>query len=133
MRAAHDPRFPPLSEFHRELAAAELAGEISEFYALGLQAIIAMGDDSGFADDYLDMAELVAASDAERTTVAEWRRLYAHVQRVPGPCVTPRQTPPRECGSLDDDHLIALRTGLVNMLCELGARVDGDHGSSQAA
>jgi len=135
-RAATDPQFPPLSTFHRELAAAELAGEISEFYALGLQAILSMADGAGVADDYLDMAELVAESVVERATVAQWRTLNSQWQ--PGSChrATPRQTLRWALGSPDDDKLIALGAGLVDMLRQigvLGARLNGEQGSSQAA
>jgi hypothetical protein len=60
-------------EFRRDLARAELAGEISEFHALVCHAILALADGSELAADYLMMAEAVAASPHERAVVAETR------------------------------------------------------------
>lgn len=135
LRAAHDPQFPQLTDLLRELAAAELAGEISEFYSLGLQAIVSMANATGFADDYLNMAALVAESSMERMILAQWRTLSEQPQ--PGARHgRRRQTLRRNDESLDDDKLIALGTGLLDMLRQigvLGGRLHRDQGSSQAA
>lgn len=63
-------------EFRDELARAEIAGELSEFYALNFQAILAMVEGSEFASDYLEMAEAVAASPHERAVLAETLAAY---------------------------------------------------------
>ena len=88
-----DPRFravrsPPIAaaiqepppactcrELHRELARAELSGEISELEALGLQAILAMAAGSEFAVDYLEMADAVASSPQELALTARTRAM----------------------------------------------------------
>jgi hypothetical protein len=62
--------------FRSALARAELAGEISEFYALICHAILALADGSEFAGDYLMMAEAVAASPYEQAVVAETRTTH---------------------------------------------------------
>src|SRR5580765_6432283 len=54
------------AEFRHELARAELSGEISEFYALSFQAVLAMAEGSELATEYLEMAEAVASSPYER-------------------------------------------------------------------
>lgn len=59
--------------FRQEMLRAELSGEISEFYSLCFQAILEHVDNSGFAGDYLEMAESIAASDHERATAAKMR------------------------------------------------------------
>jgi hypothetical protein len=59
-----------------ELSRAELAEEISEFCALNFHAILAVVERSGLANDYLLMAEAVAASAYERAIVAENRAAY---------------------------------------------------------
>jgi hypothetical protein len=64
------------AEFRHELARAELAGEISEFYALSFQAVLAMAEGSELAADYLEMAEAVASSPYERAVIAEDRAAY---------------------------------------------------------
>jgi hypothetical protein len=64
------------AEFRHELARAELAGEISEFYALSFQAVLAMADGSELATEYLEMAEAVASSPYERAIIAEDRAAY---------------------------------------------------------
>jgi hypothetical protein len=122
MRAARDPRFPQLREFHRELADAELAGEISEFYALGLQAIIAMANDAEFATDYLDMAESIADSGPERNLLAQWRSIYEQLQSDSCHSATQRRpsAPRRDLDGPDDDELIALRGSLLDMFRQLG-------------
>src|ERR1041384_2604142 len=63
-------------EFRVELARAELAHEISEFYALSFQAILAVTEGAEFARDYLEMAEAVASSPYELAIVAEGRAAY---------------------------------------------------------
>lgn len=62
--------------FRHELARAELDGEISEFYALSFQAVLAMAEDSEHAADYLEMAEAVASSPYEQAIIAEDRAAY---------------------------------------------------------
>jgi hypothetical protein len=64
------------AEFHHELARAELAGEISEFYALSFQAVLAMAEGSELAAEYLEMAEAVASSPYEWAIIAEDRAAY---------------------------------------------------------
>ncbi|HEX8111253.1 MAG TPA: hypothetical protein VF516_26170 [Kofleriaceae bacterium] len=64
------------AELRRELARAELGGEISEFYALSFQAVLAMAEGSELAADYLEMAEAVASSPYERAIIAEDRAAY---------------------------------------------------------
>lgn len=64
------------AEFRHELARAELAGEISEFYALSFQAVLAMAEGSELAAEYLEMAEAVASSPYERAIIAEDRAAY---------------------------------------------------------
>jgi tetratricopeptide (TPR) repeat protein len=63
-------------EFRDELARAEMAGELSEFYVLNFQAILAVMEDSEFANDYLEMAEAVAASPYELAVIAENRAAH---------------------------------------------------------
>jgi type II secretory pathway predicted ATPase ExeA len=60
-------------EFRDELARAELAGDVSEFYALSSRAALAILEGTELASDYLDMAEAVASSPHERAVVAEQR------------------------------------------------------------
>jgi hypothetical protein len=64
------------AEFRHELARAELAGEISEFYALSFEAVLAMAEGSELAAEYLEMAEAVASSPYERAIIAEDRAAY---------------------------------------------------------
>lgn len=64
------------AEFRHELARAELDGEISEFYALSFQAVLAMAEGSELAADYLEMAEAVASSPYEHAIIAEDRAAY---------------------------------------------------------
>jgi hypothetical protein len=70
LRAARDEGY---SHIHRELARAELVGTISEFQALSLQAILAIAEESEFANEYLDMAEAVAVSPIELAAISGWR------------------------------------------------------------
>lgn len=64
-----------VTELFKAVAAAELTGALSQFHALGFQAIFAMGTDSEFAGDYLKMAESLAASPAQVELVSFWRGL----------------------------------------------------------
>lgn len=64
------------AEFRHELARAELGGEISEFYALSFQAVLAMAEGSELAAEYLEMAEAVASSPYEQAVIAEDRAAY---------------------------------------------------------
>ena len=70
-------------ELREELASAEIAGEISEFCALTGQAILAVVEKSGFANDYLEMAEAVASSPYELTIIAESLAIYDSPQEKP--------------------------------------------------
>lgn len=83
MRAARAPTLT-LDEFQDELTRAELAGEISEFYALGVQAIFSLAYSSGFAPDYLGMAEFVIRNDSERAVMGQWRALQQLVEADDG-------------------------------------------------
>ena len=47
--------------------------EISEFYGLCIQALLAITEGSRFATDYIEMAEAVAATRHEHAVVAETR------------------------------------------------------------
>ncbi|HEX3765499.1 MAG TPA: hypothetical protein VHW23_42680 [Kofleriaceae bacterium] len=58
-------------EYRSELARAEAAGEVSEFYALSYLAIVEMSEGSEFASDYLEMAEAVASAPYELVVAAE--------------------------------------------------------------
>lgn len=74
---ACSPRYRGLHEY---LARAERDGELSEFYALMIQAILAMSDESEFAIDYLEMAEAVAETAHEHAIVAETRLAHDWLQ-----------------------------------------------------
>src|SRR5688572_16460646 len=54
------------SEVRDELARAEITEEITEFYTLNFQAILAMIEGSELASVYLEMAEAVASSPYEQ-------------------------------------------------------------------
>jgi hypothetical protein len=75
--AAHD-------EFRRELARAEGAGELAEFYVLSFHAIVTMSEGSELASEYLEMAEAVAASPYELIVVTENWTTYDLLQDNPG-------------------------------------------------
>ena len=70
-------------EFRGELARAEMTGEISEFYVLNSQAILAVVEGSEFASEYLEMAEAVASSPYELAVIAENRAAYDLLQGNP--------------------------------------------------
>lgn len=70
-------------EFRDELARAEIFGEIPEFYALNLQAVLAMTEGSEFANEYLEMAEAVASTPYELAVIAESRAAYDLLQGNP--------------------------------------------------
>jgi hypothetical protein len=70
-------------EFRGEVARAELAGDISEFYALSFQAVLAMAEGSELASEYLEMAEAVASSPYELAIIAEDRAAYDLLQGDP--------------------------------------------------
>lgn len=63
-------------EFRDELARAELTEDLSEFYTLNYQAILAVAEGSEFAGEYLEMAEAVASSPHELAMIAETRAAY---------------------------------------------------------
>jgi hypothetical protein len=70
-------------EFRDELVRAEIAGQISEFYALNFQAILAVVEGSEFASDYLEMAAAVASSPYELAVIAENHAAYDLLQGNP--------------------------------------------------
>lgn len=117
MRAARDPTLA-LDEFQDELTRAELAEEISEFYALGVQAIFSLANESGFAPDYLAMAEVVISCDAERAAMMHWRtlqQLVALEHRGDGPAGVTALLG-RRSQTLDDESLAALGAKLLDTL-----------------
>lgn len=62
--------------FRDELARAEIAEDLSEFYALNFQATLAVVEGSGVAEEYLEMAEAVASSPYELAVIAETRAAH---------------------------------------------------------
>lgn len=82
LRTSASPTHRALQSY---LARAELHGEISEFCALCMQALLAMSEESEFAEEYLEMAEAVASSPLERALVAETRTVHAWLQSHPPP------------------------------------------------
>lgn len=69
----------------QELTRAELAGEISEFHALVLRAIVAMIEerDPDFVSSYLEMAGVVARTDHEVTMVVDMQSAYDSLSMTP--------------------------------------------------
>lgn len=61
-----------------ELTRAELAGEISEFHALVLRAIVGMIEerDPNFVSSYLEMAGVVASTAHELAMVVDMQSTY---------------------------------------------------------
>jgi hypothetical protein len=116
MRAVHAPTLV-VDEFQDALTRAELAEEISEFYALGVQAIFNLANESGFAGDYLAMAELVIGSTTERTVMTHWRTLQQQMelQRGGGPECIPALLG-RRAQTLDDESLAALGVAVLETL-----------------
>jgi hypothetical protein len=74
------------ADLRAELLRAEMAGELSEFHALGFQAVLAMAEGNACVDDYLEMAEAVAVEEYELAIVAGIRATRDRVQHfvVPG-------------------------------------------------
>ena len=66
------------AELYQELTRAEIAGDISEFYALVMRAIVSMIEDQDPEDviSYLDMAGAVASTAHERAMVGDMRSSY---------------------------------------------------------
>jgi hypothetical protein len=114
MRAAHAPTLA-LDEFQDELTRAELAEEISEFYALGVQAIFNLANESGFAGDYLAMAELVIGSTTEHTVMTHWRTLQQLVE-LQGESEGLPALLGRRALTLDDESLAALGVAVQDTL-----------------
>jgi hypothetical protein len=83
LRMLRTPASPTHRALQSHLARAELLGEISEFCALCMQALLAMSEESEFAEDYLEMAVDVASSPLERAIVAEMRMAYDWLQAHP--------------------------------------------------
>lgn len=102
-------------DYRSELARAEAAGEVSEFYALSYLAIVEMTEGTEFATDYLEMAEAVAAAPYELVIAAENWTTY---DLLPGSARAARE---RCLATLDqliqNDHL--WRDVLV-AVCRLG-------------
>jgi hypothetical protein len=69
--------------FREELRQSEAAGELPEFYVLDFQAIVAMIEGTDLVNDYLEMAEAVAASPHEVAIVAEHRAAYGLLRGDP--------------------------------------------------
>lgn len=70
-------------QLHRCLRRAELGGDLSEFCAVSLHAILEMSEQSDFAIDYLEMAEAVAVSPYERAIASETRMAYDWLKASP--------------------------------------------------
>jgi hypothetical protein len=73
----------PRNELQDELTRAELSGELTEFYALLLRAIIGMLEDRepAFVLHYLEMAKVAAASCVEQGVVETHRTIFDSPQR----------------------------------------------------
>ncbi len=101
--------------YRSELARAEVDGELSEFYALSYQAILAMTEGSELASDYLEMAEAAAASPYELVVAAENRTTYDLLED------TPRAAIERCLATLDNlDQNEHLWRDLLMAVCRLG-------------
>ena len=113
LRALRQPVSPRrYDELHGYLARGELTGEISEFCALNIQALLAMSEESEFAIDYLQMAEAVACSPQERAIVAETRIAHVWLQANPAAMTRSNQTllvDGCQAGELWDTLVSALR------------------------
>ena len=89
------------------MTRAEIIGEISEFHALFLRAILAMieGSDSERVHDYLDMAEIATNSQHERAAIAEVRAAYdarpTDLLALVARCLASLDLPCRPCGRID--------------------------------
>jgi hypothetical protein len=96
LRALKQPRSSRSSrrynELHGYLGRGELAGEISEFCALSILALLEMSEESELAIDYLNMAEMVASSPQERAIVAETRIAHDWLQADPAGTTRSSQT-----------------------------------------
>lgn len=135
-RDVRDPSFPSLDTFHYEIARAELAGEIAEFYALGIQAIVYMADGSDAAVDYLNMADCVAVSPLEQAVGLQWRTMYQELQASNSRDNAELQAWASSLDNADDDMLLTLVDHLLNALRCLGilkTRGNDGQGGSQAA
>jgi hypothetical protein len=112
LRTSASPTHRALQSY---LARAELLGEISEFCALCMQALLAMSEESEFAEEYLEMAETVASSPLERGIVAETRMVYDWLQTQPFAAAERIQTTlVRDC------QAVAGWNELVAALCRAG-------------
>lgn len=103
------------SALYRALARAEIAGEISEFYALTMQAIFAIAEDNSFAIDYLAMADAVAETSHEHEIAGEARGTYEWL--LDNPAVT---TPCMQTARTQSGETMALWNEVVVALCRLG-------------
>lgn len=102
-------------ELYGYLADAEFRGELSEFYALAIQATLAISEKSEFSTDYLEMAEAVTSSHIERGIIAEIRVTYDWLKSKPNAAT--------ECfqETLGDDCQAGELWGrLLVALCRLG-------------
>lgn len=101
--------------YRSELTRAEVDGELSEFYALSYQAILAMTEGSEFASDYLEMAEAAASSPYELVVAAENWTTYDLLED------TPRAAIERCLATLDHlDQNEHLWRDLLMAVCRLG-------------
>jgi hypothetical protein len=99
-------------QVQKRLAQAESRGELSEFYALCLRSMAAISHGAEFAVDYLEMAELVAATTDELELVTEIR--FAHDRLQASRLVATADRPlahPRRYGPA------SLWTSLLHLFC----------------
>lgn len=88
------------------MTRAEINGEISEFQALFLRAILAMieGSDTEPVRDYLDMAEFATSSQHERAAIAEARAACharpTDLRALVARCLASLDLPCRPCGRI---------------------------------
>jgi hypothetical protein len=104
-----------LDELHRYLARAERRGQISEFCALCLQALLAMSEESEFSIDYLEMTEAIASSSHQRAIAADTRIAHDWLQANQVRGIRSVQTL-----LVHDCQAVDLWDNLVSALCGLG-------------
>jgi hypothetical protein len=101
-------------EIYGQLSKLELDGDISEFSALCIHAILARSTISDFAMDYLEMAEAVASSHSERAIASEIRAAFDWLQSSPR--ATPRSI---QTILVHDCHAEDFWNDLMITLCQL--------------
>jgi hypothetical protein len=95
-----------------QLSELELTGEISEFSALCLHAVLASSVDGELAIEYLEMAEAVSSSSSERAIGTDIRAAFDWLQSSPSATTDSIQTIlVQDChaGPLWNELTIALR------------------------